>query len=77
MLYEVITGIHDEDETRHWTDDEIALVEAVAERMALAAENLRLVDETQRRATSEQLIGRITARMRASLDIDTVLQTAT
>ncbi len=69
-------GIHDEDEARHWTDDEIALVEAVAERMALAAENLRLVDETQRRAVSEQLIGRITARMRASLDIDTVLQTA-
>jgi len=69
-------GIHDEDGTRHWTDNEIALVEAVVERMALAAENLRLVDERLRRAASEQLIGQIAARMRESLDIDTVLQTA-
>jgi GAF domain-containing protein len=69
-------GIRDEDGTRHWTDGEIALVEAVVERMALAAENLRLVDETQRRAASEQLIGQIAARMRESLDMDTVLQTA-
>ncbi|MFB0537071.1 MAG: GAF domain-containing protein [Anaerolineae bacterium] len=69
-------GIHDEDGARQWTDDEIALVEAVTERMALAAENLRLLDETQRRAARERLTSEVTARVRETLDVDTVLQTA-
>jgi len=41
-------GICDDDGTREWTEDEIALVEAVAERMALAADNLRLLRDTQK-----------------------------
>ena len=68
-------GIHDE-AGRQWTEDEIALVEAVAERMSLAAENLRLLDETQRRAAREQMVGDVTGRLRESLDINTILQTA-
>jgi len=40
-------GIHDDDETRQWTDDDINLIAAVAEHMALAADNLRLIQETQ------------------------------
>jgi GAF domain-containing protein len=44
--------------------------------MALAAENLRLLDETQRRATRERLVSEITAKVRASMDVDTILQTA-
>jgi transcriptional regulator with GAF, ATPase, and Fis domain len=69
-------GIHDDDDARQWTEDEIALVNAIAERMALAAENLRLLDETQRHTAEERLIGEVTARMRETLDVDTVLQTA-
>ena len=68
-------GIHDDDETRQWSDEEVALVDAIAERMALAAENLRLLDETQRRAAHEQLVGRISSRVRSSLDPDTILKT--
>jgi GAF domain-containing protein len=45
-------GIHD-DAARQWTEEELALINAVAERMALAADNLRLLDETQRRAAHE------------------------
>jgi GAF domain-containing protein len=71
-----VLGIYDDDEARQWTDDEIAIIEAVAERMALAAENLRLLDETQRRATRERLVSEITAKVRASMDVDTILQTA-
>ena len=52
------------------------LAEAVAEQLALAADNLRLLDETQRRAARERLVGEITDRMRETLDVDTVLQTA-
>ena len=68
-------GFHDETR-RQWGEEEIALVKAVAEQMSLAAENLRLLDQTQRRATREQIVGQITSRIRESLDLDTVLQTA-
>jgi len=44
--------------------------------LALAADNLRLLDETQRRAAHERLTGEVTARVRETLDVDTVLQTA-
>jgi GAF domain-containing protein len=63
-------------EVRQWSDDDIALAEAIAEQLALAADNLRLLDETQRRAARERLTGEVTARMRETLDVDTVLQTA-
>ncbi|MCP4539655.1 MAG: GAF domain-containing protein [Chloroflexi bacterium] len=68
-------GIHT-DHDRQWTDDEIALINAVAERMAVAADNLRLLDETQRRAAREQLVGEIASRVRTSMDPDAILKTA-
>jgi DNA-binding LacI/PurR family transcriptional regulator/GAF domain-containing protein len=71
-----VLGIHDEDGERQWTSDEIALVEAVAERMALSAENLRLLDETQRRAVRERLTSEVATRIRESLEVETVLRTA-
>lgn len=64
------------EEGRQWSADDIALAEALAEQFALAADNLRLLDETQRRAARERLTGEITARMRETLDVETVLQTA-
>jgi GAF domain-containing protein/ABC-type uncharacterized transport system substrate-binding protein len=69
-------GFKDPEKGRQWSAEEIALAQAISEQFALAAENLRLLDETQRRAAREQLTGQITARMRASLDMETVLQTA-
>jgi GAF domain-containing protein/DNA-binding LacI/PurR family transcriptional regulator len=69
-------GIHAADRARQWTEDEIALAEAIAERMALAAENLRLLDETQRRAERERLIGEVAGRVRESFDMEAVLSTA-
>jgi len=68
-----VLGIHDDQGTRQWTAEEIALVEAVTERMAQTAENLRLFDETQRRAAREQVINTVTARIRNVQTIDTIL----
>jgi GAF domain-containing protein/methyl-accepting chemotaxis protein len=62
--------------TRQWTAEEQALVQAVTDRLALAAENLRLLDETRRRAAQERLVGEVTARMRQTLDVEAVLDTA-
>ncbi len=68
-------GIHD-DEARQWSAEDIGLIEAIAERLALAADNLRLIDQTQRRAARDRLIGQVTTRVRETLDIETMLKTA-
>jgi hypothetical protein len=44
--------------------------------MALAADNLRLLDETQRRAARERLAREITDKMRRAADMDDLIQTA-
>lgn len=59
-----------------WTPEEVALMEEVSAQIALALENARLLEDTQRRAARERLTGEITARMRETLDMDTILQTA-
>lgn len=61
---------------REWTQDEIALLEAAAERAALALENARLVESAQRRASRERAIGEITSRIGAATRVESILQTA-
>lgn len=56
--------------------DELDIVEATAERVALAIENARLILDSQRRAAKEQTIGEISAKLGASINIDNVLRTA-
>jgi len=60
---------------RNWSSEEIALVEAVSEQLALTVENLRLFDDTQRRATREQVTRQITDKMHAAPDVDAIIQT--
>ena len=59
-----------------WTKEQIALLETLTEQLGVALESARLYQDTRRRAAQERLIGEVTARMRESLDIDQVLQTA-
>lgn len=59
-----------------WTPERIALVETLTEQLGVALESARLYQDTQRRAAREQLVGQVTARMRESLDMETVLRTA-
>ena len=54
----------------------ISLIEEVADRLALALENARLLQETQQRAERDRLIANITAQVRSSMDPETILQTA-
>ena len=61
---------------RQWTRDEISLLEAAAERAALALENARLVDSAQRRAARERIIGEISGRIGSANNFDAILQTA-
>jgi len=61
---------------RHWKQDEIAMLEAAAERAALALENARLVENAQRRAARERAIGDISTRIGAVSNLESILQTA-
>jgi len=64
-------------QTATWSERERVLVEKVANQVALALENSRLVDETQKNALRDQVIANISARVRETLDVESVLRTAT
>ncbi len=71
-----VLGIHDQNPNRRWTEDEIALVEAVSEQMSLALESARLFEETQHRAAREEVIARLTQAVWGGDDIQAVLSNA-
>jgi GAF domain-containing protein len=56
--------------------DQLDLVRAVAERVALSAENARLFEETTRRAERERLVSDITSKVRNLNDPKAMIQTA-
>jgi PAS domain S-box-containing protein len=64
------------DQERNWTRDDQALVEALADQVALALENQRLFEQTQRRAQREHLTGQIVSKIRAASDVQSILETA-
>jgi len=59
-----------------WTLDDRELAEEVSAQIAVALENARLLEESQRRAAQEELLSQASARFSQSLDINTVLQMA-
>jgi GAF domain-containing protein len=71
-----VLGVHDPDAQRGWSEPDIALAEAVVERLAFAAENLRLLDVTQRRAAREQLTAQIGQRVREAADLREIMHVA-
>lgn len=71
-----VLGVQDQDTMREWSDEEVTLIQTVSERLAQVLENLRLLDETQRSAARERTISEVTARVRATLDVNNILQTA-
>jgi GAF domain-containing protein/HAMP domain-containing protein len=59
-----------------WSPEEVALMEEVSTQVALALENARLLEESQRRARRERMLSEVTARFSRSLDFNAVLQAA-
>jgi GAF domain-containing protein len=64
------------DDKQAWTDQEVTLLQEMAQQLGLALDSARLYQDTQRRAAREQLTTEITARIRESLDIEAVLKAA-
>jgi GAF domain-containing protein/HAMP domain-containing protein len=61
---------------RRWSQDEINLAQSISDRLALALDNVRLLQESQRRAAKEAKIGEVSAKIGASINMRNVLQTA-
>jgi len=62
------------DATRKWTDDERAIIESTAERVAIAMEGARLLDEAQKRAARESFLSNIGAKLSTSFQLDSILR---
>ncbi len=60
--------------SRQWTEDEIAMAEATAERVAFALESARLLDEAQRRAQRETFLSEVSTKLGASFQVDSILR---
>ncbi|CAG0926662.1 Methyl-accepting chemotaxis protein McpH [Thermoflexales bacterium] len=61
---------------REWTSNEMALIQAVAGEVAIAVENARLIEQTERRARREARLNQIAQQLRQATDMQSILQTA-
>lgn len=71
-----LLGYDHNDSDHYWLPEEISLVETLASHVSLALENTRLVEEAQTRAERERTIGQLSSKIRSTLDLQTILQTA-
>jgi GAF domain-containing protein len=62
--------------TGEMSPDQLDLIKAVAERVAISAENARLFDETTRRAERERTVSDITSKIRSANDPQAMIRTA-
>jgi GAF domain-containing protein len=65
------------DDARQWTQEDLQLVQGIAERTAMAVENVRLFIQTRRAAERERLINTIAARLQRAPSLSLLLQAAT
>jgi GAF domain-containing protein/HAMP domain-containing protein len=68
--------VGEESQPRAWSQDDLALIQAVADQVAQAVENARLLEQTRRAAQRERALGESTDRIRRSPEMERILQTA-
>jgi GAF domain-containing protein len=56
--------------------EEVDLVKSIATDTAIALENTRLLEDTQRRAEREQFLADLSNKVRATTDVESILRTA-
>ena len=59
---------------RKWEKSDVATVQTIADRLAFALENARLIDESQKRVARERAIADMSAKIGSSIDVDIILQ---
>jgi GAF domain-containing protein len=61
---------------RQWQEDDLTLLQTIAGEVALAIENARLIEQTQRTAQREKDIATAADKIHRSVNLDALLQTA-
>ncbi|MBI5295204.1 MAG: GAF domain-containing protein [Chloroflexi bacterium] len=61
---------------RRWTQEEIALIQTASDRLALALENARLLEDSLRRAERERRVSDITSHIRSTNDPNEMIRLA-
>jgi len=69
-----VVGLEQEDPAKPWTEEQIAVAQAAANRAALTLENARLFEESNRRATKESAIFASTSRIGSAVSMENILQ---
>ncbi len=64
------------DRPRVWSAEDLSFIQAVADQVALAVENARLIEQAQERAAREGQLNEIARKIRGVTDIDSILQVA-
>ncbi len=59
-----------------WTLDELGVLTSLVDQLGVALDSAQLYQESQQRAERERLVAEISARMRETLNVNAVLQTA-
>jgi GAF domain-containing protein/HAMP domain-containing protein len=68
--------LQDADPDRAWSETDRTLLAAVANEVAIAIDNARLLEQTERRAQREQFIAEISRKMLAAHDMHGIIQVA-
>ena len=62
------------DASHKWTADELAIIESTAERVAIALEGARLLEDAQKRASRETFLSEMASKLGASFQLDSILR---
>jgi signal transduction protein with GAF and PtsI domain len=71
-----VLGVEPES-TRQWTQDDLILLQGIAERTGLAVENARLYIQAQRAADREHMINTIASKLQRAPSLALLLESAT
>lgn len=65
------------DQGAGWTSRQIELARVISQRLALALDNLRLLEQSQQTATRERLAASVMSRLQTRTDVDSLIELAT
>jgi GAF domain-containing protein/HAMP domain-containing protein len=71
-----VVGLEQEDAEKTWSEEQIAIAQAAANRAALTLENARLFEESNRRAAKESSIFAATSRISSTSSMENILKAA-
>ncbi len=67
-------GLRDTEGVREWNEADIELVQAISAQFSEAAENLRLLEQTQQRESVERVTREVTEEIRAAVTVEDAVQ---